>query len=45
MYKVNEQQGYTVQQKEYSQHFIITLDGVQSIKTLNHYIVYLKLIS
>lgn len=37
MYKANKVQGYTVQQREYSQYFIITINGVQSIKMLNLY--------
>ena len=38
MYKINKQQGYTVSTRKYSNYFIITLNGVQSIKILNHYI-------
>ena len=34
-YKINKLQGYSVQHKEYSQYFIITLYGVYSIKTSN----------
>ena len=30
--------------REYSQYFIITLSGMQSLKTLNHFITHLKLI-
>ena len=32
MYKIDKIQGYIVQHMEYSQYFIITLNGVQSIK-------------
>ena len=28
MYKINKLQGYIIQHKEYSQHFIITINGV-----------------
>ena len=28
MYKINKLQGYTVQNREYSQYFIITIHGV-----------------
>lgn len=43
MYKINKLQGYIVQLREYSQYFI-TIDGVQYINILNHYVVYLQLI-
>ena len=39
MYNINKLQGYTVQHREYSQYFRLL-----SIKTLNHYVVYLKLL-
>ena len=35
MYKINKLQGYIVQHREYSQYFI-TLNGIQSVKFLNH---------
>ena len=38
-YKRNKPQGYTVQHREHSQYFTVTLNGVHSIKTLNHCIV------
>ena len=28
MYKINKLQGYTVQNREYSQYFIITINGI-----------------
>ena len=34
---------YIVQHRDYSQYFIINLNGIQSIKIFNHYVVYLKL--
>ena len=44
MYKINKVQGYIIQHRAYSQYFIITLNGVLSIKILNHYVAHLKLI-
>ena len=44
MGKINKIQEYIVQPREYSQYFIITLNGVQYIKILNHYVAHLKLI-
>ena len=44
MYKINKLQGYKVQHKEYSQYFIITVNGISSSKIVNHYYVHLKLI-
>ena len=44
MYKINKIQGCNVQHREYSQCFIITLNGVSSIKMLTHYVVHLKVI-
>ena len=41
-YKINKSQGCNVQKRKYCQYFIITLHGVQSLKILNHYVVYLK---
>ena len=41
MYKINKLQGYTVQCREQGQCFI-TINGVQPIKFLNHYAIYLK---
>lgn len=39
MYKMDKEQRYTLQQKQLSSHyFVITLKGIQSIKTLNHYV-------
>ena len=43
-YAQNKLQGYIVQHGEYSQYFIITLNGVLAIKILNRYVVHLKLI-
>ena len=43
MYKMNNQQGYIMTEK-YNCYFMIMVDGVKSIKILNHYAVYLKLI-
>ena len=40
----NKLQGYIIQHGEYSQHCIITINGVESLKIVNHYIVHLKLI-
>ena len=40
----NKLQGYIIQPGEYSQHSIITINGVESLKIVNHYIVHLKLI-
>ena len=44
VYKIDKQQGYIVQHREYSHYFVVTLSGVKSIKVLNHYVVHLKLI-
>ena len=44
MYKINKLQGCLVQHREQSRCFVITLNGIRSIKTLNNCIVYLKLI-
>ena len=43
-YKINKLQGCNVQHREYSQYFIITLNGEYSINILNHLAVHLKLI-
>ena len=43
MYKMNNLQGYIVQYREYSQYVIITMNGIESLKIVNHYIVHLKL--
>ena len=40
---LNKLQVYTVQYREYSQYFIITIDGIQSLKIVNHYIIHLWL--
>ena len=40
---LNKLQRYIVQHKEYSQYFIITLNGIQCIKILNHYVVHQKI--
>ena len=40
IYKMNKLQGYTVQHRNYSQYFKITLNGIYSIKILNHYVVH-----
>lgn len=37
-------QGGILQHKEYSQYFVLTLYGVQSIEMLNYYVVYVRLI-
>ena len=42
MYIINKQKGYST--GKHSHCFVIALNGVQSIKILNHYVVYLKLI-
>ena len=41
MYKL---QGYIVQHGEFSKYFIITINGIQPLKIVNHYVVHLKLI-
>ena len=43
MYEINKLQGYIVQHREYSQCFIITINGVQPLKIVNHYVGHLKL--
>ena len=40
---INKIQGCNVQYRDYSQYFIITSNGVQSVNILNHYAVHLKL--
>ena len=45
MYKIDEQQENTVPHREYSQCFVITLYGIQSLKISNPDDVYLKLTS
>ena len=42
MEKISQLQGYIVQHREYSQFFIITINGIKSLKFLNNYVVYLK---
>ena len=37
----NKLQGYIVQCGEYNQYFIININGVQPLKIMNHYTVYL----
>ena len=44
MCEINKQQGYTVQHREIYHCAIVTLNGVESRKILNHYVIYLKLI-
>ena len=44
MYKINKLQGYIIQHTEYSQYFIITINGVYPLKIVHHYVVRLKLI-
>ena len=44
MYKISKLQGYIVQHREYSQYFIITINGVQPLKIMIHSVVHLKLI-
>ena len=36
MYKINKLQGYVAHHRDYSQYFIITINGGESIKILNH---------
>ena len=36
MYKINKLQGYIAQHREDSQYFLITLNGVETVKILNH---------
>ena len=43
MYKINKLQGYIAQHREYSEYFIITINGVYPLKIVIHYIVHLKL--
>ena len=40
-YVPNELQGYIIQHREYSQHFIITINELQPLKIVNYYMVYL----
>ena len=35
MYRIKKLQGYIVKHREYSQYFIITLNGVYSIKNID----------
>ena len=44
MHQINKLQGYIIQYTEYSKYFIITLNGLKSVKILNHCVVHLKLI-
>ena len=44
MYKINKLQGHTVQHREYSQYFIVTINGLKPLKIVNPYVVHLKLI-
>ena len=44
MHRINKLQGYIVQHVEHGRYFIIILNGVKSIKVLNHYVGHLKLI-
>ena len=37
---LNSKRGYIVQQREYSQYFIITINGISALKTVNHYTVH-----
>ena len=39
--KIYKLQGHTVQHREYSQYFIITINGVQPLKIVNHCVVHL----
>ena len=34
-------QGYIVQLREYNRYFIVTINGVTPLKTVNHYIIHL----
>ena len=43
MHKTDKLQGYIEQHRE-CRHFLITIDGVQPLKNVNHYAVLLKLI-
>ena len=42
--KIKKLQGRVVQQRECSHSSLTTLNGVQATKTLDHYVVHLKLI-
>ena len=41
IYNINKLQEYIVQHREYSQCFIITIIGIQPLKSANQYIVHL----
>ena len=43
MYKVNKLQGYIVQHREYSQNFIIAINGAYSLQLVKNCVVHLKL--
>ena len=43
MYKINKLQGYIVKHREYSQYFIVTINGVSSLKIVHYCMVHLKL--
>ena len=40
MYKINKLQGHIAQHREYSQYFIVTTNGVEVFKIVNHYVVH-----
>lgn len=41
VYKTNKPQGHIAQHRKYGQYFMITLNGVQPLKIVNHHIVQL----
>ena len=41
MKKINKLQGYITQHEEYTQYFMITINGVEPLKIVTHYIVQL----
>ena len=42
LYKTDKLQGYVVQHREYSKYFIITINGIKNLKTVNYYVIHLK---
>ena len=39
--KISYKQGYPIQQREYSLHFIIIINEIQPLKIVKHYVIYL----
>ena len=39
--EINKLQGYIVQHREYSQYFIVTINGAELLKIVDHYVVHL----